>query len=68
MNEKAYGVIVEWKTEGPIIMEGEPATFDEASARMKQLENNYRVIRVAIFRAEFADGHKGMLPPKEVTT
>lgn len=63
--EKAYGLIIEWKDEGPLIMESKLMTFAEASNAMKSQIGFHRVIRICIFRAECRRGHEGLLPPKE---
>lgn len=62
MDEKVYGVIAEFKAESPIIMEGRPMTHQEAYGRMKKMESDHRVIRVAMFRAVYESGHDGLIP------
>lgn len=59
---KIFGIIVEWKNQAPLIMEGEPMDYEQASSRMKHFVNDPKVVRVAIFRAIFADGNKTILP------
>ncbi len=59
---KIYGVIVESKCERALIMEGAPATYDDACKRMKEMAARPGVIRVAVFRAVYADGHEDLVP------
>lgn len=49
---KCYGLIVEWKSEGPLIMEGKPMAHNEARQMAQRFEDNPRVIRVAIFKMQ----------------
>lgn len=41
---------------------GAPATYDEALKRMKALAARADVIRAAVFRAVYADGHEDLIP------
>jgi hypothetical protein len=61
-DDKIYGVIAEWKEEGPLIMEGHPATYDQAHARMRELAARPNVIRVAMFKAIFETGNNALIP------
>lgn len=61
-DEKIYGLIVEYKTEGPIIMELKPMTSDEAYNRMAKFEADSRVIRVAVFKMVHHTGHEALIP------
>lgn len=61
-DEKAYGVICEWKLEGPLVMEGSLATYDEAVKRMQSLSAQNSAIRVAVFRAVYRQGNETLLP------
>lgn len=63
--DAVYGVIAEFKDEGPIIMEGYPADYDTAAERMNSLKQQANVIRVAIFRAEYVSGNQTLLPKSE---
>lgn len=47
---KCYGIVVEWKSEGPLIMEGKPMTYHKAKEKARELENSTNVIRVAVFQ------------------
>jgi hypothetical protein len=60
--EKIYGVIVEWKEEGPIVKESELITREKIRERSQALAMRPDVIRVAIFRAIFVDGNKSLIP------
>lgn len=59
---KKYGVIVEWKTEQPLIMEGYPMNEEQAFARMKRFEADPTVIRVAIFEMVRTFGNRTLIP------
>ncbi len=61
-DEKIYGIIVEWKDECPLIMEGYLASHDDAYRRMKDCMADTRVIRVAMFKAVYEAGNKTLLP------
>lgn len=61
-DEKIYGIIVEWKDEGPLIMEGYLASYDDAFKRMKTCSSDNRVIRVAMFKAVYESGNQLLLP------
>lgn len=65
IQEKVYGVIVEWKEEGPIVMEGKLSDYQSASDRMKKCAGDPRVIRVAIFRAIYEIGNETLIPKGE---
>jgi hypothetical protein len=60
-----YGVIAEFKDEGPIIMEGYPVDYDTAAERMNSLKQQANVIRVAMFRADYVSGNPTLLPKVE---
>jgi len=49
---KCYGLIVEWKSEGPLIMEGNPMTYSQAHEKAREIQNGPYVIRVAIFKMQ----------------
>lgn len=59
---KMFGVIVEFKDEGPLIMEGKLSTYDEDSARLTKFTEQNRVIRGAVFLAQFASGNESLIP------
>jgi hypothetical protein len=59
---KVYGVIVESKDEGPMIMEGFLATYDQAHARMRSIAARPNVIRVAMFKAVYSTGNNALIP------
>lgn len=61
MEPKIYGIIVEFKTEQPFIMEGYPMNYDAAKERMRCFENDRRVIRVAVFEMKCVGGHKTLI-------
>lgn len=61
-DEKAYGVIVEWKDEGPLVMESQLMTYDEAYNRKATFVDDKRVIRVAMFKAIHISGNETLLP------
>lgn len=54
---KGYGLIVEWKSEGPLIIEGKPMTYHKAREKAQKFEDNPKVIRVAVF--EIKGGYWG---------
>lgn len=60
--EKAYGIILEWKDEQPLVMEGAPMTYEQAYNRMKQAVGDSRVIRAAMFRMTCVSGNETLLP------
>ena len=59
---KIFGVMLEWKTEQPLIMEGVPMTYDQAVARMKSMCSDPKVIRAAVFEMKYADGNETLIP------
>ena len=61
-DERAYGVIVEWKTEAPIMFESRLLAYDDAAAKMKEFERDSRVIRVAVYKAVYQSGNESLLP------
>lgn len=61
-DQKLYGVIVEWKEEGPLVMEGHLATYDKAHARMRDIAKQPSVIRVAMFKAVYETGNNTLIP------
>jgi hypothetical protein len=61
-DEKIYGVITEWKAEQPLVMEGPLGTYEEAIGRMRLLGARPEVIRVAVFKAIYAEGNKTLIP------
>lgn len=64
-NDKIYGVIVEWKNEEPLIMEGNPMNYEQASKRMTQFLESHRVIRVAMFEMVYSIGNKSLIPTEK---
>lgn len=58
---KIYGVIVEWKQEGPLIMEGKPMTCAEADFRMRELASMPTVIRTATFKIAYHFGNETLI-------
>ncbi len=62
---KIYGIIVEWKTEGPLIMECTPMTYEDASKRMSSFRPQADVIRVAMFRMIYQIGNETLIPKEE---
>ncbi len=62
---KAYGVICEWKTEGPLIMEGEPSTYSDAFDRARKMAENPHCIRVAVFSMRVEWGNGTIIPKPE---
>jgi hypothetical protein len=63
--EKIYGVMAEWKDEGPLVMESYLLTYDKAYERMQSLLKEQRIIRVAMFEAVYAYGNKTLIPEKQ---
>lgn len=49
---KCYGLIVEWKSEGPLIMEGKPMTYEHAFEKARKLQDTPHVIRIAVFKMQ----------------
>jgi hypothetical protein len=64
-DEKIYGVIAEWKEEGPLVMEGALSTYDQAHARMRHLGQRPNVIRVAMFKAVYEYGNTALIPEEK---
>lgn len=62
MTDKIYGVIAEFKAEGPLIMESYPMNYDDACKRMKALSADPNVIRVAVFKAAWVIGNQTLIP------
>jgi hypothetical protein len=62
--DKLYGIICEWKNEGPLIMEGKPMTYEETYKRMEMALKESRIIRAAIFSMDYESGNETLLPPK----
>lgn len=60
-NNKTYGIIVEWKNEGPLIMEGKPMNYVNAHDRLDSLVCDPRVIRVAIFHTHYVTGNETLI-------
>lgn len=61
MESGVYGIIVEWKTEGPLIFEGKPMTEEQAYDRLKFFESDSKVIRAAIFTLTYASGNETLI-------
>ncbi|HEX3747642.1 MAG TPA: hypothetical protein VHW09_27090 [Bryobacteraceae bacterium] len=59
---KKYGVMAEWKEEGPLVMEGPLLTLDAARARMGDLAGRSNVIRVAMFKVIYEGGNNTLIP------
>lgn len=53
-----YGIIYEHKCEEALIKETRPLTYEEASLAMRQMKEHQDIIRVAIFKLEYATGNK----------
>jgi len=63
---KAYGVICEWKSEGPLIMECNPMTYNDARELANEIEMNPRCIRVAVFSMHGGYfGNESLIPKLE---
>ncbi len=58
---KIFGVIMEYKLEGPLIMEGKPMTESDARNRMMHLNAQPNVIRVAMFSMKLSDGNETLI-------
>lgn len=65
MQDRVYGVIVEWKQEQPLIMESRLLNYEEASEKMVAFCARPEVIRVAIFKASYETGNETILPKQE---
>lgn len=57
-----YGVIAEFKNEGPLLMECTPMTESEASDRASKLMLDSRVIRVAVVSLQYRWGNETLAP------
>lgn len=60
-DSKIFGIIVEWKEEGPLIMEGKPMSEEDARGRMREIARQANVIRVAVFSMDHADGNETLI-------
>ena len=58
---KIFGVIVEHKAEQPLILEGPPATYNQASARLKTMLSRSDIIRGAIFKIGYVMGNETLI-------
>ncbi len=60
---EAYALLVEWKNEGPIVMEsiGSSTSLARVSERASDLQSHPRVIRTAIVRLKYFQGNELML-------
>jgi hypothetical protein len=56
-----YALIAEWKDEGPLVLEGEPLTHEQAIERMRVLRLDLRVIRVAVGSLAYDSGNPALL-------
>jgi hypothetical protein len=61
-SEKIYGVIVEFKTQAPTILEGYPVSYEKAYQRYCDLIHREDTVRVAIFRAVIEEGNESLIP------
>lgn len=59
--ERIYGLIIESKDEGPLIMESKPMTHEKAVAKMREFLSRSDVIRVAVFRMEPTCGNETLI-------
>lgn len=59
-----YGLIIEYKNEGPLIMEGKPMDYEVVYERMRVAMQASNVIRVAIFKAVYETGNERILEIK----
>lgn len=63
MNEpRLYGLIIEWKQEGPLIMEARPMTLAQAHEKMREICNAPQVIRAAMFSMAYETGNETLIP------
>ena len=62
MNEKRFGIIVERKHEGPLILESRPMDEFEARDIMGRMKRLHDVIRVAVFEMRYERGNETLIP------
>ena len=62
---KRYGLIVETKTEGPLIWESRPMTRYRATEQMHRIKEYSSVIRAAVFEMSFEYGNETLIPEDE---
>lgn len=58
--DRTYGIIVERKTEKPLLMECYPMTHEAAREKMREFSRDPEVIRVAIVALTYVNGHEGL--------
>ena len=66
-DHRRYGVIAEFKTERPLIMESYLLNYEDARKRMMALAGDPKVVRVAVFVAEIVQGNASLMPTPEQT-
>ena len=59
---KKYGLIIEYKHEGPLIWESKPLTSAEASEKMRDLMKSSHIIRIAVFEMVYQNGNETLIP------
>ena len=62
ISEKRFGIIVERKQEGPLILESRPMDELEARDTMARMKRVHDVIRVAIFEMRYELGNETLIP------
>ena len=60
-NSPVYAVMLEWKNEGPLVMESKPLTYDEASAKLSAAIEQPKVIRGAVVELKYEHGNAAVL-------
>lgn len=65
MEKAIYGIMLEWKSEGPRIMETSPLTLEEALKIKRVAVQRPEVIRAAVFKAVHESGNETLLPKEE---
>ena len=68
MSGEKYGLMVEFKNQAPILMEGEKQDYRSVTDAGQRIDKNPRVIRWCIVRLEYVAGNEDLCPrPKGPT-
>lgn len=64
MSKEQYGLLVEWKQQAPILMEGERTDYGSVYEAYQRMLQQPSVIRLCIVKLIYAAGNESLCPPE----